>query len=224
MNPSLSIPDAAVPAAFLLVGLAPKDFSDLLVGFQKAKRCSSRAELARSLRASTPGIKIRVLRPIVDLVVSLYSLKDDGAVPTNLILQALFAGIDDHESFQDELEPDELETLKSRLASLLEIGGSLNFISKAADVTNDHDKSFSDVRILTDLRPLFEDSLETGPVGFSLMHTLKLVFQEDFETKEFFVVLNPAELEALKKCVDRAQLKEKSLRDVLAKYELELIQ
>ncbi len=221
MGPSIVIPDEAVPGLVLLASLNQEVFDLLTAAFEKVSACSSRKELTRQVRSFDEKLRKAPIRDIVDVVIGLYTILEED-IPVEFVVEALSNGIEEAEGLKN-LSDTLREELKGRIDKVLSIGGGLALISKAAEVTNDHEKSFSSVRILTDLRPLFGDKTEAAPIGFSILHTLKLVFQEDFVSKEVFVVLNPTELQTLDKCVQRAKEKEQSLTNLLKETKLQLI-
>jgi hypothetical protein len=106
-----------------------------------------------------------------------------------------------------EQEQGELETKLTRLLSL----ESLGTFSKIEQLKSDHYSVFYDAKILTDLRPVFDQPGEP-PVGAIIGHTLKVVCHEGVEHKELYFALDSDDVLTLKKIVERAEAKTVSLR------------
>lgn len=89
--------------------------------------------------------------------------------------------------------------------------------AKALVVSTDHQRLFSDVKILTDIRYAFRPSPEAEPYGATIIHILRIHHHENTEHKNFFVALDDSDLATLIKVAERAQLKAKRLRADLSK-------
>ena len=77
----------------------------------------------------------------------------------------------------------------------------------------DHENSFCDAKILTDLRPVFGASAEVQPEGIVVTHTLKLEYHDDRGAhRKFYVALNQDDLETLRNVLERADKKANSLQ------------
>lgn len=98
------------------------------------------------------------------------------------------------------------QRLSARLASLL-TAESLVLIAKAIDLRQDQQRVFHTARILTDLRPIFSDDVNSPPVGTVAFHELKLEYYEDGDIRSIFVGLSEEDLNALSRAVERAQSK-----------------
>jgi hypothetical protein len=79
----------------------------------------------------------------------------------------------------------------------------------------DGERLYCEAKILSDMRAVFHDDAISKPAGAVVTHTLKVGYHENGTHKEFFVVLESADLEALKEIIERAQAKETILRKLL---------
>ena len=75
-----------------------------------------------------------------------------------------------------------------------------------------------------DLRPVFRTDLGERPPAFVVVHNLKVGYRESGEYREFFVALDTLDVHALKEALDRALEKEKSLRTIADKCNLNLLE
>jgi hypothetical protein len=101
---------------------------------------------------------------------------------------------------------------KEKLVTLLgaEVFG---IVSKAWDLRTDDERVFCHARILTDLRPVFGQTIEEGPMAMVVVHLLKLAFHRGFEKhQEFYVSLDGDDLKTLRAVIDRAEAKARTLK------------
>lgn len=84
-------------------------------------------------------------------------------------------------------------------------------MARALDLVTEFDKSFHEARIVTDLRPLFEDPSDIQ--GAVIVHTLRIEYhQGGGQIKAFYVTLGASELHQLQSLVQRAVQKSDALR------------
>ena len=122
----------------------------------------------------------------------------------------------------DDDEPEEWLTeeqearLQSGLVKLLSIN-QLDVAAKAVGVLNDNQRSFIVARVLSEIRPVFQDDVTKGPAAAVVVHSLKVEFMESGRGKEFFVTLDIRDLQSLLKIVQRALAKDQQLQKLLVK-------
>jgi len=87
--------------------------------------------------------------------------------------------------------------------------------AKASELLLQNERNFSSARGLTDLRPLFPDDIETGPVLFVIQHELQIKYKRKDMTvaEEFFVAMDERDIEKLLDVLNRMRRKS----EVLAK-------
>ena len=120
---------------------------------------------------------------------------------------------------------EELEDLKTvtpeynkqELTQDLEIilnTNSIFYISvKSRELNQERERLLNNVRIITDLRPVFTDAETCELKKMSIIHTLKIIYEEGDYSKERFFALDSIDLEKLKKQIERAIEKENKLRE-----------
>src|SRR5260370_19616168 len=108
---------------------------------------------------------------------------------------------------------DDKPAVTAKLTSLLGLN-TLERASKIEQLKADHHSIFYDAKILTDLRPVFDQPTEQ-PIGAIVTHTLKIIFHEAGEHKELYFALDADDVLTLKKIADRAADKMSSLQNVL---------
>jgi hypothetical protein len=105
---------------------------------------------------------------------------------------------------------DKIERFRERLVTLLDvlenIGHSLDISAKAYGLLIEHEKIFSDSRIVTDIRPVFDLNTETKIEAAILIHSLKIQYKDMEGTKEFYVLLDSDDLDNLYEQINIAML------------------
>lgn len=110
-----------------------------------------------------------------------------------------------------------------QLESLLSDDDVLGTSAKALAVASDTQRHVHSVRILTDARPIFGAEVSDGPKAFSVIHTLKIEYFEDWEEREWFVALDDDDLRNLRDAAERALAKQNSTRLTLRRLNLPVL-
>lgn len=109
------------------------------------------------------------------------------------------------------------DRFRSDLVELLSVGGSLSVTAKALEVMAEHERILCNARILTDIRPVFDEATKVPPAAL-IIHNLRIRYHHEGnfnETREFFVALDGDDLRRLQTIIDRAVDKENALRSLL---------
>lgn len=126
------------------------------------------------------------------------------------------------ESLADKVvQADFSETERGNLRTRLERLFSIEplFISiKATNLFNDNERVLVGSKILTDVRPVFPNGDTDAVLGYTVIHNLKLIYQDSEGSKEFLVALGIEELQSLEEDLSRARGKMQAIsRDGLLK-------
>lgn len=122
----------------------------------------------------------------------------------------------------DGLAPDVTEEESG--ISLLQFGEYLQklfsarnlYISaKGAALATEYERLLIETKIITDVRPIFENSEETSVLGYILMHTLKLSIEGSSDTEDICVALSDELLTALDAQIQRTKRKSETLSQAL---------
>lgn len=87
----------------------------------------------------------------------------------------------------------------------------------------EHERTVHDLRIVTDARPIFGNSVEQPPEALAIVHTLKIAYHRSGRIEEEFFAFDEVDLEDLREAVERAELKARSLRTALNKSGLQVL-
>jgi len=120
---------------------------------------------------------------------------------------------------EDKPKDYDQPAFERRLVSLLGVE-SLILSARAVDIQHEFEKLFMSARIVSDIRTVFGVSV-VRPAGAMIVHNLKIRYLEDGQLKESFFALDNADLENLRRVLDRAEIKTTELKQVINKGEIE---
>lgn len=106
------------------------------------------------------------------------------------------------------------QTFIERVEALLNVE-TLRLSGRAWGLLTENQRNFVDSRIVTDIRPVFGDDEPPRPQAAIVVHSLKIIFIEDGETREFFVSLDSKDLQEMIDVLRRAQSKAEGLKPLL---------
>jgi len=151
-------------------------------------------------------------KEIVAVLTSLYRLKERENRSINEIAEDICIAL--KETSNDKLKPKaEFEKVIIQLLSLKIIGATL----KALSLQTEYYNTFCNARIITDVRPVFDDDIDKQIETGIIVHNLKIDYHKGGveDHKEFFVALDNNDLKKLKEQIIRAEKKEKSIKSSL---------
>ena len=105
-------------------------------------------------------------------------------------------------------------TLQNRLSKIFDLRKALSITTKAMDVLTDEERIFYSAKILTDVRPIFNEEGNSIDAAI-IVHNLKIHFGQDQDHKDFYVALDTSDIEVLRDVLDRADEKAKCLQSLL---------
>lgn len=150
---------------------------------------------------------------IVGTLIGLRSLVDRGGMAAADVASGVATDV----QARSQMPPDATVSLTSRLSELLEIK-SVVVASKAFSLVLADASPFTDVRIVSDVRPIFtgkDDGLEFN--GSVIVHHLQVQVSEGDDQHS---AMTTADLLKLKRTVERALEKDRKLREFLRESQL----
>ncbi|UYP43922.1 hypothetical protein NEF87_000207 [Candidatus Lokiarchaeum ossiferum] len=97
----------------------------------------------------------------------------------------------------------------------IQLDNTLGISSKANATMIDHSQIIRKTRILTDIRPLFQDNFDESVKTGVIYHMLKLTTRQNKIEKNQYIAFDFEDLVNLKNTIDRALRKEKNIRQSL---------
>lgn len=160
------------------------------------------ADELRGMIASRIGSIPRAkLDDILDALMSLYSLRARLGAPPEDVARDISRAVDKGS-----------DLLRSRLDKLLD-AEPLYLVARANNLRFENERSLTQTRILTDMRPMFGLDPTEGPEAMVVVHTLRISFLDaDNRYKDFLVALDTGDIRALEAQLERAKAKAASLK------------
>lgn len=163
------------------------------------------------------------IEQIMLTLTSLYMAQANLGMSAPEFLDGLIKAIEESPSKPANFTKDVRDKFKQRLADLLNID-SFGATIKAQEVLHEHQYALSQVRILTDIRPVFGKEKIESPVAAVLVHTMKLTYMAEGKFREFFVAMDTSDVKMLRDALERAEKKAESLKEMISKTGVNIIE
>lgn len=220
---SVRIPEIFNKGISSLVLMDPRAFEELQIALNSAPVGIYDTTAIEKL---VPLVKLTPRDRLAEIVKALFGLQAGylaSDVPqSNFISDVASTFVSEREEGK-QLSVEDLDKLKDRLSKLM-AAPVLAVGVKAHSVLFEHDRNFSESRILSDIRPVFGDKPSDPPIGAVLVHSLKITYVQGDEYKDFFVAMDSLDLQSLIDSLVRAQVKVKSLGSLFEKTNIHIIE
>lgn len=197
-----------------LLGLDTKVQNDLLTTLSRHEPTASTNYLIERIVNEVEGIGPEDAEELVGAIIGIYLGFQvyEGITVPDVVRDIL--------SSKDLAAPeDRYEHLYRYLVDVFSIE-ALEITTKAVNVNIDHEHTFGNARILTDVRPVFRGaSAETEaqtPAGALIVHTLKLSYYQNGQLEDFYIALDTDDVNRLRDVLDRADSKARGLESMLS--------
>ncbi len=216
MSSSLRIPERDRSALAKLAAL-PIALVDMLAqALEREPPTLSYEDLEARVSERVTDIPNSDVQSIVDLLMTLYSVKNAFDAPTAEFVTEIA------ESESLDFSREVRDRLRDYLKQLLSIE-SLIITSKASDVLLTNENNFHGARIVSEVRYLFGDNVESLPTAAVINHVLKITCHEDSKLTDIYIGLDTVDLANLKAVIERAQQKGDTLRSMMANAGIKVI-
>lgn len=214
-----SIPQRYQAGFAKIMKLSPEAVTALVEALEKSRFPSASKEMLSSVSEQVTILKKEDVEDIVRTLYSLYDFLVDSDASILEFVSDLISAM--RASGKESLAISEEETIEFRekLTKLLSLQ-TPTIVSKVENLKEDYTNIFHDVKTLTDIRPIFAEPGER-PVGAAVVHTLKIVYHESGEHREFYVALDADDIQRMVKILKRAEVKGASLKSFLKSANLQ---
>lgn len=164
-------------------------------------------------------LDVKQSQKIIDFILSLYGLfteTESDFYPQEFV-DSLLEFLRTSQEFSEKFTEFQLQRFNKRLLRVIEQGGVLSILFKAANVILEQERIFLKARVISDIRPIFDRDLEKGFSSATIVHTLKLEYRQANNSKEFFVALDSIDIKQLQEQLNRAEKKAEFLRQLIQK-------
>jgi hypothetical protein len=208
----LRIPAEYKPGLRVAASLSAEQVERVAAIIRKRAVASNTQELARAIAPVFGGDSDARATQLSIALFSLYALMAKEDSPVDRVARDVaiaFLGENDGAESGDKAVLGRLEqNLRTLLAS-----ESLWAQVKAVQLKYDHERTYCDAKIYTDIRPIFAEDAQQAPSQAVLTHTLKLTFHQGTPiTREVFFMLDDDDLEDLSRVLERARAKSATLQ------------
>jgi hypothetical protein len=210
---ALQVPNRYIPMLNLVRNLSQPAATELLHALESAQVIASPDDMASNIAESVPSIPREDLGKIVDLLYSLYHVRELSELNRNSFLKELVESV--RENANPNISDEELPAIRQRFKDLLDLK-TLASISKAIGLQRDEERVYCEAKIISDIRPVFGEDIKVKPVAATITHSLKISYHENGDHKEFYIVLDEVDLDQLEKMIKRAKTKADTLTQVLS--------
>jgi len=215
---SLQIPEPYLASLAKISALSDEEFETGILAFQSLPLTIVQNEVFDTSSLSDS------LKEIAEPLVGLYLGRVRSQVPLADFLkdvsESLKEGYD--ESSKSIIDQEGLSKLHERLARLLSID-RLNLIAKASDVLLEHAQTFAKARIVSDIRPVFGESVKEKPLAAVIMHLLNITFYNRGKRKELSVALDVKDIDHMIEILERAKAKSEQLQSLVTSSQMTYI-
>jgi hypothetical protein len=211
---SLNIPSPYRGALARLNSLSDSQFDELMSGLGKIEPGIVNRDVLAGLAAVAPDVKEEDIERIFQSVMALHMARSTAETPVEQFCVDIVDELQQSGPERLRLDDAERERFVRRLRQIFSFD-SLTIAAKSRDLQTDHDHIYLTSRIVTDVRPVFRAAPDETPAGMVLVHMLKLGYLDrgrNGERANFYLALDDADLVSLKKLLERAELKAKTLR------------
>jgi hypothetical protein len=209
---SINIPKSAYQAIQSLTRLKPSDFEALLEALSKATPALGRGNFWSHVAPLVPQIKADEVKTIVNEILDM----SEGMDILDMGVDEFATAIAESSVATNELKLSQADEqlLRERLIKVFVGRRGLCSTLKAMGVMVDQERTFYSARILTDVRPVFDEKGETVDAAV-IVHNLRIHYGQDSEHKDFYVSLDTSDIADIREALDRADAKAKSLEGIL---------
>ncbi len=173
-------------------------------------------ELTALVRDALPTRSDEEITEIVGTLVSLFLVRTGMESPLDVFVADLITAA------RPTKVPTTPEELRTNVKALLSVR-PLSVLAKARGVHTDHENTFCSVRILTDLRPVFDIDVKQDPVGFVVAHILKLGYHHAGRHTTIHIAMDKTDVENLMQALQRAKDKAITLSGITGKCGYEIL-
>jgi hypothetical protein len=217
--PTLRIPDAYADGLRKLASLSAEDCQSIATGLEKVPPRLRATALAKSIQDAVPGVAQTDLEKILETLSSFATAfgPQEEVTIDQFVTDLLEAMQSDAGRFHipPKLGWDGFREQVTRLLA----SKTLRVSSRADDIQHEQTNLFTDARILSDIRTVF-DAETVEPQAALIIHQMKLTYFHNGEYQDIYIAMDNADLRILHAAIERAERKTESLKTVISKTSL----
>lgn len=210
----LRIPEPYIEGLRKLASLSAEDFQSITSALERARPKLKAAEITVAIQDYVPHIAPKDLQEILEVASSLIGT---AGTQEEITIEKFVADL--LEAMQRS--PGRFATapilgwegFRDQITSLLS-AKTLRISSRADDVQHEQANVFTGVRVLSDIRTVFDpDTVDAQ--GALIIHQLKLTYFHNGEYQDVYIAMDNADLKSLRSAIERAERKTEALINIL---------
>lgn len=204
----IRIPDRIAAPLEAFASLSGDDHERIVAALRDARPAASARALARSIASRVPGVSSETIDVLVRALVELASVQiateRDPDSDTARFMTDVITSL--------RLPSERSESFISALSTLMQ-APSIRLTSKSVDLRYEDQALFQNVRIITDLRPVFRENATAGepPIGSVIRQVMHITYWDGTDVREFFISLDDDDLRKLHAAIEWAGVKARTL-------------
>jgi len=213
----ITIPKSAYAAIQHLIHFSAHDFDAFLDALSKAEPSLNQYNFWKHVAKHVNRVDQAVIESILHEIFQMDDARLDAArdgLGLDEFAESVAEAAASAKSKEFPFEKEDRKILKDRLVRIFEGRKGLKITMKALGVLVDQDHAFYHARILTDIRPVFNDKGDSVDAAV-VVHNLRIHYGENSDHKDFYVALDASDIQSLREVLDRADAKAKCLQGLL---------
>jgi hypothetical protein len=211
---TLKIPESDFSVLRKIAELDEPVFLDLVKAIGETDPSLLQSDFSGGLASKVSGIKHSDLKSILKIISALYSIMENRKKLPEDLTTDLVETIDIEKPRNFPVE--KAGVLKTRVQKLLSFDKIIGLASKAMDVMTDQDHIFCGLKVLSDIRPVFQNSPDSISAAM-VIHNMRIAYHQDGKHTEFSVAMNPEDIRKTIEVLERAEKKSKALKSFIQK-------
>ncbi len=211
---TLKIPESEFTVLRKIAELDEPAFLDLVKAIGETDPSFLQSDFSGGLESKVSGIKRSDLKSILKTISALYSIMENRKKSpedlTNDLVETIELGR------PRNFPAEKAGVLKAHVQTLLGFDKIIGLASKAMDVMTDQDHIFCGVKVLSDIRPVFQNSPDCISAAM-VVHNMRVGYHQDGKHTEFSVAMNPEDIRKTIEVLERAEKKGKALKSFIQK-------
>ncbi len=208
----LRIPPEHYSTLAKLIQMEEGPLAELRSAIETTKPTLLPADFNARVAAKTTTFDGDEVDEILDVLMSLYLTRANFEASASEFVDLLCKAIEETGAEELKAASDNPEVCKQHFEMLLNMDQTLGVVSKGFTLEIDHERTLHDMRIFTDLRPIFASDANMPPIAGVIVHKLRITYHQDNSLKDFYVALDSDDLERLLSLAQRSLKKAKSLK------------
>lgn len=203
------IPDSAIPTFTELSKLSKEDTNKIVSLLQQVEIGDTLDDFLEIFKDTN------LSKDIIGMAETIFSFGGLLANEKKSDIQSIAAALTKayEEKREGKIEENEVKRLNENLLIIFESADNLKKTFKAFYLFTENDKLYNNSRVITDMRLLFNDEIESPPGCGVILHQLKIEYMENGKRKSVFVSLNRDDVRELSENLQRALKKEEVIKE-----------